>query len=180
VNTVPAGHAMITPDYGNECSSNEVPGFNHCAVNGVQYDQAGAILRHIYGVINPPSDDRRGRIVPFDEKEFGSSAAKMADEGYVYVPQSCAQGTACKLLIAFHGCGQSAKAMGDKFYAHAGFNRWAEGNDMIVLYPQVDASLMNPQGCWDWFGFTGANYATKAGPQMAAVKAMADRLLSGK
>jgi len=45
-----------------------------------------------------------------------------------------------------------------------------------VLYPQVNGSLLNPRGCWDWFGYTGRDYATKSGPQMAAVKAMTDRL----
>jgi poly(3-hydroxybutyrate) depolymerase len=101
----------------------------------------------------------------------------MADEGYVYVPKSCADGANCRLLIAFHGCAQSASKVGDAFYGHAGFNRWADTNRLIVLYPQVNASPLNPLGCWDWFGYTGGNYATRLGPQMVAVKAMADRLL---
>jgi hypothetical protein len=46
------------------------------------------------------------------------------------------------------------------------------------LYPQVNASDIpfNPQGCWDWFGYTGANYALKSGSQLAAVNAMIGRL----
>ena len=67
--------------------------------------------------------------------------------------------------------------VGDKFYVHAGYNRWADTNNIVVFYPQVNASLLNLQGCWDWFGYTGGNYASKAGPQLAAVKAMADRLM---
>jgi len=34
----------------------------------------------------------------------------------------------------------------------------------------------NPQGCWDWFGYTGANYATKSGLQMMAIKSMISAL----
>jgi hypothetical protein len=36
---------------------------------------------------------------------------------------------------------------------------------------------LNPNGCWDWWGYTGDTYATQAGPQMAAVKAMIEDLL---
>jgi poly(3-hydroxybutyrate) depolymerase len=179
VNTVPSGHAMITTDFGNECASNAAPSVNHCAVGGTGYDQAGAILQHIYGRLNPPARELGSKVVAFNQNEFAASAARMADEGYVYVPKSCASGASCRLLIAFHGCVQSASKVGDIFYAHAGFNRWADTNKLMVLYPQVNASLLNPQGCWDWFGYTGSDYATRTGPQLVAVKAMADRLLRG-
>ena len=180
VNTVPAGHGLITPAYGGECGTNASPWLNHCTVDGVGYDQAGAILSQIYGALNAPATALTGKIVAFDQKEFTSNAARMADEGYAYVPASCASGSPCRLHIAFHGCAQSAKAVGDKFYANAGYNRWADTNNIIVLYPQVNSSLLNRQGCWDWFGYTGGSYPTKTGPQLAAVKAMADRLLGGQ
>lgn len=54
-----------------------------------------------------------------------------------------------------------------------------QGGRLIVLYPQVAArAAANPLGCWDWWGYTGAQYHTKAGPQLRAVKAMLDRLAS--
>jgi len=28
---------------------------------------------------------------------------------------------------------------------------------------------VNPEGCWDWWGYTGADYATKLGIQIATV-----------
>jgi poly(3-hydroxybutyrate) depolymerase len=34
----------------------------------------------------------------------------------------------------------------------------------------------NPQGCWDWWGHTGGDYAKKAAPQMKAIMAMVSRL----
>jgi hypothetical protein len=57
-----------------------------------------------------------------------------------------------------------------------GYNRWADANNIIVLYAQIAASLMNPKGCWDWFAYDSADYAVKKGPQMAAVKAILDRI----
>ena len=64
-------------------------------------------------------------------------------------------------------------------------NRWADVYRLIVLYPQTISRngwgrdltfAMNPKGCWDWWGYTGADYHTKAGPQIRAVKAMVDRI----
>ena len=58
------------------------------------------------------------------------------------------------------------------------FNRWAESNDMVVLWPHEvrhgQSARMNDgwAGCWDSYGQTGPLYATKQGLQMQAVSAM--------
>jgi poly(3-hydroxybutyrate) depolymerase len=39
---------------------------------------------------------------------------------------------------------------------------------------------MNPQGCWDWWGYNGADYAVKSAPQMTAIMAMVSRITSGR
>ena len=31
---------------------------------------------------------------------------------------------------------------------------------------------LNPQGCWDWWGYTGPDYATRKGPQVLTVARM--------
>ncbi|HET9044902.1 MAG TPA: hypothetical protein VFN70_17220, partial [Burkholderiales bacterium] len=88
----------------------------------------------------------------------------------------------------FHGCRQSVEAIGERFVREAGYNRWADTNRLIVLYPQTISRngwgmaglrwsfVFNPRGCWDWWGYTGNQYMTRSGPQIAAVKAMVDRL----
>lgn len=48
VNTLPAGHALITTHYGNDCAANAAPYISHCSVNSQGYDQAGDLLQHIY------------------------------------------------------------------------------------------------------------------------------------
>ncbi len=35
----------------------------------------------------------------------------------------------------------------------------------------------NPNGCFDWWGYSGRNFATQKGPQMAAVKKMIDHIM---
>jgi len=182
VNSVAAGHAFITPAFGNVCADNASPYISHCTVDKQAYDQAGALLQQIYGPLQQPATTLTGRIVPFDQREFAGAETSMADTGFLYVPKSCDTGAACKVHVAFHGCKQSAAVVGNDFYARTHYNNWADTNDILVLYPQVNASTVpfNPQGCWDWFGYTGMDYAVKSGAQMRAVNAMVDRLLAIK
>lgn len=172
VNTVPAGHAFITPSYGGGCSENTSPYINHCTVNSQGYDQAGAILSQIYGTLNAPADHPTGRLLTFDQKPFGGLG--MGDQGVLYVPQSCDQGATCHIHVVFHGCQQTPQDIGDQFYTDTGYNRWADTNNLLVLYPQAAAD--DPEHCWDWWGYTGPQFNVKAAPQMSAVKGMMDRL----
>lgn len=179
VNTMPAGHAVITPRYGNDCAANADPYISHCNVQSQGYDQAQAMLQHIYGVLNPRVDTPAGQIVSFSQRAYASTATGMADTGYLYVPPSCTgAGANCKVHVAIHGCKQSAESVGNQFYTDTGYNNWADNNQLLVLYPQVNKSInpSNPEGCWDWWGYTGGNYASKSGSQMKAIKAMVNQL----
>jgi hypothetical protein len=176
----PAGHAMVTETVGNPCSSSESPYINRCG-----YDAAGELLRYLLGTLEPPAAKQSGRLVRFDQKPFAGGdahAISLGDDGFAYVPKAC-ETQRCRLHIAFHGCRQNAATIGERFVSDAGYNRWADSNRLIVLYPQTAVRywpLFNPRGCWDWWGYTGANYATKSGPQLRAVKAMVERLSSAK
>jgi hypothetical protein len=44
----------------------------------------------------------------------------------------------------------SREFIGRTFVEHAGYNPVAEVNNIIILYPQISRSLVNPQGCYDW------------------------------
>ena len=78
--------------------------------------------------------------------------------------------------------------MGRTVVDGGGFNRWADTNRLIVLYPQVarsGASPFNPKGCWDWWRplgpylYTGPAYASRNGLQPSAVRRMVQRLTDG-
>src|SRR5688572_23016232 len=63
-----------------------------------------------------------------------------------------------------------------KFIEGSGFAQ-ADSNRLVVLFPQVSANpVLNPKGCWDWWGYTGEDYLTKDAPQIAAIWKMAERL----
>ena len=73
-----------------------------------------------------------------------------------------------------------------RFVTAAGYNAWADTNRFVVLYPQIRAyngrlpgskrELINPKGCWDWWGYTGPHYATRDGAQIRAVATMVEQL----
>ena len=175
VSTVPAGHAFITPSWGGKCGENASPFINHCTVDGAAYDQAGAILTQIYGPLNAPAGAPAGRFVKFDQKPFGDFG--MGDNGLLYVPPSCDHGATCRIHVVFHGCKQTPQDIGDQYYTDTGYNRWADTNRILVLYPQAAADLPdNPEHCWDWWGYTGLGFNVKGAPQMSAVKKMIDHL----
>jgi poly(3-hydroxybutyrate) depolymerase len=174
VDNVPATHGLPTRRTGAPCAQFGRPYLNAC-----NYDMAGEMLKSLRGELKAPTE-ARGRLLEFDQSEFGD--ASLNPTGYVYVPSKCGgAGQSCSVLVFFHGCDQSAELVGDAIARGAGFNEWAEANSLVVLYPQTKASKMaplNPLGCWDWWGYTGENYATRDGAQIKAVKAMIDRLAS--
>ncbi len=62
------------------------------------------------------------------------------------------------------------------FLREAGINEWADTNNLIVLYPQAIATGANPNGCWDWWGYDGTDYAAQSGIQTSAIYAMVQRI----
>jgi hypothetical protein len=79
---------------------------------------------------------------------------------------ACAAGAACKLVVALHGCLSGQYLLGDEFPELANLDSHADTNNLVVLYPQAIASVIpcNPEGCWDWWGYDGPNFAVKRRP----------------
>lgn len=173
VSDLPAGHAFVTDGEGNSCSVSGTPYVVNC-----NYDQAGSLLAQIYGPLTPRVATLDGDFVNFDQRPFGASGSSggLAETGVVYVPKACREQAGCRVHIAFHGCAQNREMVGDQFIKESGFARWADTNRMIILFPQVATSSINPQGCWDWWGYTGPEYLTRTAPQIDAVNRMLDAL----
>jgi hypothetical protein len=181
-----AGHSQVTADYGLACADNKEYFIDKC-----NYDQAGILLQHIYGALNAKNKaSLLGTLLSFNQREFtlpeSPGSYSMAETGYLYVPAPCAAQQPCRVHVALHGCKQNFDAIGDRYTRHAGYNEWADTNQIIILYPQTIAgnpltdfgTPLNPFGCWDWWGYTNFNYAVKAGRQVTAIKTMLDRLTS--
>ena len=165
------GHQFPTDKKGSQCGLSEKPFIGQC-----NYDAAGQLLTYLLGPLHPKSTQLNGNIVKFDQQTYaGETANTIADDGYIYIPQNCAQGNTCRLHVSFHGCNQNASAIGMDYIENTGLNEWADSNNLIILYPQTKSSMfapLNPQGCWDWWGYTDRYYATTKGPQIKAIHTM--------
>lgn len=168
VNDKPFAHLFPTRSQGVACSTSESPYIGNC-----NYDAAGELLNYLIDDLQQPDETLSGEVISFNQAELAGEPGKtLAETGYAYVPQSCAEGQQCSVHISFHGCNQFADAIGREYVDNTGLNRWADDNQMVVVYPQTKKSLfmpLNPQGCWDWWGYTGDDYATRDGTQIKAV-----------
>jgi poly(3-hydroxybutyrate) depolymerase len=168
VDDIPVTHGWPTLDQGVAC---DVMGGDF--INACDYDAAGALLQHLYGPLSPPVDAREDGLQVLDQASVVPEGGSFADSGFAYVPEACSDDASkCRLHISFHGCRQGKEFSEDRFARLSGLNEWAESNRIVVLYPQVNKSMMNPQGCWDWWGYTGADYDQRNGKQVAGVAAL--------
>jgi poly(3-hydroxybutyrate) depolymerase len=201
VDTVPAGHAILTTRLeDNPLATNAPPYINRQPGDRMQ---SWDILDHIYPDLLPAAEQPGGRLLRFDQREFFSAASRssMSAYGYVYVPLAVLQGEPCRRVhVALHGCKQGANHVnivngrrdssneppyGDRYYATTGYNEKADPNHIVVLYPQVegvdDGFTQNPEGCWDWWGYSSASttqpdYYSKNAVQISAIHQMLQRL----
>jgi len=174
--SIPAEHCMPTLDYGESCATLSSPFLGKCG-----FDGAGRALQQMYsGNLQDGGKQISSNLMAFDQTPFfSSSSSSIADIGYVYVPTACQQGDACSLHVSFHGCEQNTALIGNEYAEHAGYNNWAEANNIIVLYPYVKASNLvpyNPKGCWDWWAYTDVYYGVKIGTQVKFVKSLIDHM----
>ncbi|MEZ5613154.1 MAG: hypothetical protein R3E33_06625 [Rhodocyclaceae bacterium] len=197
-NTVPAGHSIIT----DNPEDNPLPVNRPPYINNGGFMQSRHILEHIYGPLKPPAERLSGRIIRFDQTEFfdGNPRASMSDFAYAYVPRAVEEGAPCRVHVALHGCKQgynyvnyvngrpdldNAVPYGNRYYTTTGYNEMADANDLVILYPQAqgadDSTTQNPDGCWDWWGYTSEtpenpDYYSKKAIQIQAIYRMLQRL----
>ncbi|MCE2746131.1 MAG: poly(3-hydroxybutyrate) depolymerase [Burkholderiales bacterium] len=194
---IPAGHSIITDNpEDSELGTNQPP-----YINNGGFMQSHDILKHIYPNLKPAAQNLSGRIVRFDQTEFfnNEERASMSPFGYAYIPKAVEEGAPARVHIALHGCkqgynytdyvfGRADKSnqppYGNRYFTTTGYNHMADSNNIIVLYPQAqgsDGTTENPEGCWDWWGYTATNaqepdYYSRDAIQIKAIHAMLERL----
>ena len=135
-----AGHSILTTDTGNACGLSASPFVSDC-----DYDQAGAILKWIVGELNAPAEPPKGKFLVFGRSPYaGGFGNGLSSEGVVYIPEACAAKNGCRVHIALHGCKQNSNKGRMTFIEGSGFARWVT-NRLVILFPQVEASILNPK-----------------------------------
>ncbi len=196
--SVPAGHSIITTNPEDSPLGTNQPPY----INQGGFMQSHDILRHIYDGLKPPAERLSGKLLRFDQTEFFGNApsASMSQFGYAYVPQAVEEGAPARVHIALHGCKQGYNYVdyvygradignqppyGNRYITTTGYNHMADSNNIIVLYPQAegrdDGETQNPEGCWDWWGYTSPDpqrpdYYSRNAIQIKAIHSMLTRL----
>lgn len=151
----------------------------------------GSKMQKITGtVIVPPAQSGRlSNSKAFRQNSFLDSFDVGFDTlGYYYVPDMCQPGQPggqknCKLLINWHGCGGLRPWDWNGTLA-----RYAETNGIVLLAPKMAKTHNNvsltyqnahelARGCWDSYGQTGPDYATKAGLHISSGWRMVEKVL---
>lgn len=170
--TTPSGHGWISPNGPVACGLTTSPYINNCGIDPEQ-----TFLSYFYGTLNPKAANPSGSLIQFNQNTYapgGNAAAYNLDPtGYVFVPNSCAGGAACNLVVVFTGCLASTEEIGTLLMTDGNVDNWADTNNMVVLYPQVNTLYSS---CWDWYGYDGSNFAFKTGPQIETVWNMVEAL----
>eukprot|EP01133_Synstelium_polycarpum_P003864 gene3864-4468_t len=169
---VPAEHSFVTDNFGNECNYLGPDYINNCG-----YNTAHNLLSFLMPNIQPPfTGSLPGQWMNIEQASFipfmTPLEAGLYESAYAYVASGCVDTTECSVHVAFHGCLQTVADINNTFYMNTGYNEVAETNNLIILYPQAQSNALNPKGCFDWWGFTGLDYASKLGVQMVTVNKM--------
>ena len=160
VNDVPAAHSFPARGAGHACGASEPPYVGNC-----DYDAAGQLLQQLYPGLKAPAGAEHAALGTVELP--GAAGAGMHETAFMYVPAQCAAGSKdCALHLVLHGCAQSSVKLGTAFIEQSGYLPWAEANDIVLAFPQIAPSAVNPMGCWDWWGYTGPDYRWRDGAQM--------------
>lgn len=174
VKDVRAGHGQPTVNQGVSCTQPTKPWILSCG-----YDGAKEVLESLYGRLKEKGSYKAENLIAFEQGKYAGPEALMNEVGHVYIPRSCKEkNSECRLHLALHGCQQSPDWAEDTYRVLAGYNEWAETNNIVVLYPSVKKSAKNSNSCWDWWGYTGPEFGNQQGHQVIALRNMI-RAISG-
>jgi poly(3-hydroxybutyrate) depolymerase len=163
VTDIESGHNFPAQGRGGDCAAMQAPFVGDC-----DYDAAGELLQHLYPGLKAPASGPEPDLA--EETLRGAAAAGLSETAYLFVPPACADGeTACALHLVLHGCAQSAVQVGTDFILQSGYLPWAKANDIVLAFPQVVPGSLNPYACWDWWGYTDAEYRFRDGAQMTVL-----------
>jgi poly(3-hydroxybutyrate) depolymerase len=175
-NTYDAEHGWESPYGSVACDTLSSPYMIDCS----SYDSEKTWLTKFLGTLNAKNTGTlTGTLYNFNQDPFGGGSNELDTNGYVFVPTNCANGQSCALVVALDGCEQYQAVAGTDFVSQSGLDQWADTNNIIVLYPYQTEGGSNPDGCWDWWGYTNSSYALKQGIQMTAIYNMIKTLEGG-
>lgn len=174
LNQLDIAHTFPTISKGNDCNQRSASPF----ISSCNIDGAKIVFDNIAENVKPAKKAAPERL--FYVKQWGEdlfATYYLSQHAVAYVPAVCEE-KSCKLHVSFHGCKQSRIEIGEKFIMDTGLIEYAEANNTIVLFPQTLPNyLWNPNGCWDWWGYSGSQFHTRNGTQVKTIYSIIKKFL---
>ena len=172
---MPAAHGFPTIADGGACDADESPWILSCG-----YDAAGELLEHLYDGLVKPSRGVTGKLREFGRTPMSKAASSPRWPTRDFSSFQKTAHKACRAASTSRSMDAAQhRILGRTYPRQAGYDRWADANRIVVLYPQVNVNTLrpfNPRGCWDWWGYSGVDYAARDGVQLSAVRRMLEAL----
>tara|TARA_B110000208_G_scaffold173051_1_gene216584 strand:+ start:990 stop:2105 length:1116 start_codon:yes stop_codon:yes gene_type:complete len=133
-------------------------------INSCNFDMSGEVLRWILGPANVSARKPvvASNLIPVQQQrwlpaDWTVKRALLDDTGFVYVPRACAvdaddaarghlYASRCRIHVHYHPCGGSWRPLSLSYMLGNALPAYAEGNDLVILYPQSAAGSENPAG----------------------------------
>lgn len=163
-------HSVVTNSFGSSCDYLGEPFINNCG-----FDAAADQMNFLY---NEDISNPIGNLIEINQANYmptiWSPIWGLSQTAYMFIPENCYTNS-CHLHVSFHGCKQSTDFIGLDYVKNTGYNRF---NNIVILYPQAISNELNPYACFDWWGYTGMDYASNVGVQVATIGRILDELTS--
>ena len=143
VNALPAGHAFVTDNEGGACDRSGEPYVVDC-----DYDQAGELLKHIYGPLNRARKMLKGdfsRPLISVNTRVGKCLTVWPKRALCICRSPAPMTAGAASTLRFTAAHKTRKALATLLSTN--WVRAMGGNNkLIILFPQVATTVSNPQG----------------------------------
>ena len=173
---VPAAHGFPTLADGGACDADASPWILACG-----YDAAGEMLKHLYDGLADPSGAVTGnaaRVRPGPLRREGRARL----DGRHGLPvraaglrgrQAVPRARRVPRLPAGHRIHWPYVRAADRIRP---LGRCEPHRRALSAGEAEAPGPLNPRGCWDWWGYSGADYAARSGAQLSAIHRMLEAL----
>lgn len=128
------------------------------------------VFKNLYGEKGLYRDSNyqdSGTLYAIDQKPFNTEGAKLADQGFLYVPNACLN-ESCRFHLDIHGCTETIVTYNDTFVRQLGYMEHAAASKIIMLFPQVNHSDTSYTHYFPHCWYSAATHDSKH-PQIVAI-----------
>lgn len=163
------GHGLSQKNVGSECDKTQIPWVNNCMESSIEK------FFSLTSMEKQKSPSTEGQWYYLSNNSQYTHLNWFSKYTYVFVPQRC-ETQQCSAHLALHGCLQSPEFVKNDFYTQSGYIEASKVHNVIMIFPDIKKSKENPNGCWDWYGYTDKFFATNKAQQIQFLNNVTEKI----